>query len=118
MFKKILVIIVAAAVYLHFYPNEELTNWFNSSKEEAQTKFADISDTKAKVAPSKLISVLQRDFKNFTKFEVAYVKELAESRENLREFHKTYCETEQGNERLRREHVKKVCSTLEQYRIL
>ena len=118
MFKKILIIIVAAAVYLHYYPNEELTNWYNSSKEEAQTKFADISDTNARVAPSKLISVLQQDFKTFSKNEVTYVKSLAESRESLREFHKSYCLTEKNNDRLSRDHLLKVCSTLEQYRIL
>ena len=118
MFKKILIIIVAAAVYLHYYPNEELTNWYNSSKEAAQTKFADISDTKAKVAPSKLISVLQQDFKTFSKNEVAYVKSLAESRDSLREFHKTYCGTNKNNNRLSKSHLQLVCSTLEQYRIL
>lgn len=118
MFKNILIIIVAIAVYLHFYPNEALTNWYNTTKESATTQFADIADTKARVAPSKLINVLQQDFKKFSKHEVAYVKELAQSRESLRAFHKDYCETGKDNRRLRRDYQLIVCAKLEQYRIL
>ena len=106
------------ALYLHFYPNEALTNWYNSAKNSATTQFADISDTKARVAPSKLISELREDFKKFSKHEVAYVKELAQSRDNLRAFHKDYCKTGKDNTRLRRDYQLIVCAKLEQHRIL
>ena len=118
MLKNLLIIIVAIAVYLHFYPNQALTNWYEATKESATTQFADISDTKARVAPSKLINELRQDFKKFSKNEVAYVKELAQSRDSLRKFHKDYCQTGKDNMRLRRDYQLIVCSKLEQYRIL
>ncbi len=116
--KKLLIIIVAIAVYLHFYPNEELNAWYDKTKQQAKTKFSDIADTKARVSPTKLISGLQQDFKTFSKKEVAYVEQLAESRDNLRAFHKEYCEVTKDNIRLRRDHLILVCNKLEQYRIL
>ena len=118
MFKKLLILIVAAAVYLHFYPNQELNEWFSTTKEEAQQTFAEISDTKAKMAPSKLISALQQEFKKFSKKEVAYVKLIAESRDSLKAFHNEYCVKPKDNPRLRREYQSTVCETINRYRIL
>ena len=118
MFKNLIIIIVAIAVYLHFYPNEELNEWFSETKQQAQEDFSEIADTKAKVAPSKLISVLQTDFKKFSKNEVAYVKQVAETRDSLKAFHKEYCVEPKDNPRLRRQYQLKVCSTIDQYRIL
>ncbi|WNC72478.1 hypothetical protein RGQ13_00455 [Thalassotalea psychrophila] len=118
MFKNLIIIIVAAAVYLHFYPNEELNEWYSATIEEAQESFSEIADTKAKVAPSKLISVLHQDFKKFSKGEVAYVKKIAETRDSLKAFHKEYCVEPKDNPRLRRQYQLKVCATIDQYRIL
>ncbi|WOH36561.1 hypothetical protein RI844_14440 [Thalassotalea fonticola] len=118
MFKNLIIIIVAIAVYLHFYPNEEFNEWLSTTKEEAQESFAEIADTKAKVAPSKLISALQQDFKKFSKNEVAYVKKVAQTRDSLKTFHKEYCVEPKDNPRLRRQYQLKVCATIDQYRIL
>ena len=118
MFKNLIIIIVAAAVYLHFYPNEELNEWYSATKLEAQESFSEIADTKARVAPSKLISVLQQDFKKFSKNEVTYVKKIAETRDSLKAFHKEFCVEPKDNPRLRRQYQLKVCSTIDQYRIL
>ena len=116
--KYLLIVIVAVAVYLHFYPNEQLNEWYETNKENAQESFSEIADTKARVAPSKLISALQSDFKKFSKGEVAYVKEVAETRQSLKTFYKEYCVEIKDNPRLRREYLKKVCATVDQYRIL
>ncbi|QBY04276.1 hypothetical protein E2K93_07685 [Thalassotalea sp. HSM 43] len=118
MFKKILVIIVAAAVYLHFYPNAELTAWYNEQIGSAKQNFSEIADTKARVAPSKILTVLQPEFKKYSKREVAYVESIAASRDDLRLFYDEYCPNLKTNTRLRRAYLQQVCDTVDQYRIL
>lgn len=116
--KNLLVIIVAIAVYLHFYPNEQLNEWLSTQKNAVTDKFSEISDTKARVAPSKLLSVLSQDMKKFTKAEVAYVEEIVENRDSLKVFYADYCVTPKDNNRLRRAYQSKVCKAVDQYRIL
>ncbi|WP_068544480.1 hypothetical protein [Thalassotalea crassostreae] len=117
MLKNIIIIIVAIAVYLHFFPNEQLNEWFEESATKADEKFMDIVDTKARVAPSKIYTSLHKEMKKFSKQEVAYLKEITESREVLKGFYTSSCEEGQENRRLRREHLKMVCDKIDQYRV-
>ncbi|OUS23897.1 hypothetical protein A9Q98_14275 [Thalassotalea sp. 42_200_T64] len=116
--KNILIIIVAIAVYLHYYPNEQVNEWYDTYIGQAKQSLSEVTDTKVKVAPSKLLTVLQRDFEQYTKSEVAYIEAIASSRKSVRSFHQKYCGEFKGNTRLRHEHVKKACRTIDQYRIL
>ncbi|KGJ95980.1 hypothetical protein [Thalassotalea sp. ND16A] len=115
--KNILIIIVAIAVYLHFYPNEQVNEWYDTYIGQAKQSFSEVAETKVKVAPSKLLNELKRDFDKYTKGEIAYLEKIASSRSSVRAFHQEYCDKNNGNSRLRHEHLKKVCSTIEQYRI-
>ena len=115
--KQILIIIVAIAVYLHFYPNEQLNEWYDTYVGQAKQSLSKVTDTKVKVAPSKLLTVLRKDFKRYTKHEVAYLEEIASSRNSVRSFHQEYCGKSKGNSRLRSQYVKKACRAIEQYRI-
>lgn len=116
--KKLLILIVAIAVYLHFYPNEQINEWASTQKNMVTDKFSEISDTKARVAPSKLLSVLHQDMKKFTKTEVAYVNEIVKNRDSLTQFYNDYCVIPKDNRRLRRAYQSKVCEAVDQYRIL
>ncbi|MDN3652446.1 hypothetical protein QWY77_06675 [Thalassotalea ponticola] len=118
MFKKLLVIIVAAAVYLHFYPNAHLTEWYNQQISKTKETFNSVAQTKAQVAPSKVLQVLQPEFKEYSKREIAYVESITESRDKLGNFYHQYCPNLKTNTQLRREFLKQVCDTVDKYRIL
>ncbi len=117
MFKNLLIIVVAAAVYLHFYPNEDVNKWVAEQKENADELFNETFDTKARVSPKKLLSAMQKDMQKFTKAEVAYLETLVESRSDLKEFNKTYCGTTKRNPQMRDIQVDQVCEKISQQRI-
>ncbi|TLU65710.1 hypothetical protein FE810_07230 [Thalassotalea litorea] len=116
--KKLLILIVAAAVYLHYYPSPQLNAWWQQSLQWLDDKTSDYTDTKVGVKPSKLVTVLQPHFDKYSKMEEAYIRELATSRDNIREFHRQYCEEPKGNRRLNRNNQRQVCDVISQYRLL
>ena len=46
--KNLLILIVAAALFLHFYPQPELEDWFSEKKVTAIAIFAKATDTQVR----------------------------------------------------------------------
>ncbi|WP_394171811.1 hypothetical protein [Thalassotalea litorea] len=115
--KKILILIVAAAVYLHYYPSPQLNAWWEEQKTAIDNKFNDVMDTKARVSPSKLLSVMAGDLRKASKNERAYIEQLTESRDNIRNYYNEYCSTGKHNRRLSKNLQLNLCSNIEQHRL-
>lgn len=116
--KKIFILIVAAAVYLHFYPSSELGVWWKQQLQWLDEQTSEYTDTKVRVRPSKLVTVLTPEFSKYSRMEEAYIRELAESRENIKEFYFEYCNEPNVNRRLNRVLQNRVCEVIEQNRLL
>ncbi|WP_371187590.1 hypothetical protein [Thalassotalea maritima] len=116
--KNLLIIIVAIAVYLHYYPNQELNAWYDKQLNTAQTMFNEVAGTKLRISPKKVITVLSKELQNYSNSELAYVEQITDSRDNLRAFYSDYCPELKPNRKLRRAYVRQVCKAVDDYRIL
>ena len=53
-YEKYIILIVAAALFLHFYPQPELEAWFEEQKTEVLKVFSDATDTKVRLKSDKI----------------------------------------------------------------
>ena len=113
--KKLLILIVAGAIYFHFYPNEKLNSWIFEQKEFVLSYFSDATDTKVRLNSDKIYQDLSRDFSQFNSQEKAYVAEITSSREKVKSFNEQYCKTKKQTPKLHRDNLTKVCYTISKY---
>mgnify|MGYP001043584479 FL=1 len=114
--KKLLVLIVAVALYFHFYPNEKLNNWLLEQKTVALSYFSDATDTSVRLSANKVYKDLSGDFSQFSTKEQAYVAEITASSEKIINFYEQYCVKTKQTPKLRRDNLTKVCKTIGNYR--
>jgi len=113
--KNLLILIVAIALYLHFYPNDEVTKFYNDKKTFLLEGFAAFSDTKVRLKSEKIYTDLQSDLAKFSEEEVAHLKELTSSRDKVKEFYFNICQTDQRDVIFHINNEAKVCSTIARY---
>ncbi|MEI6893586.1 MAG: hypothetical protein V5789_02935 [Colwellia sp.] len=113
--KNLLFLIVAGALYLHFYPNEKVTKFYNDSKQAALASFKEFSDTKVRLKPDKIYQDLEGNLDHFSEEEVKHLKEITASRENVKVFYQTICKTVKRDIVFHITNEKKVCSTINHY---
>ena len=113
--KKLLILIVAAALYFHFYPNEKLNSWLLEQKAMVLSYFSDATDTKIRLKSDKIYQDLSRDFAQFNAQEQAYLAEITRNRDKVKSFYQTYCLNNKQTPKLHRDNLIKVCQTISQY---
>jgi len=113
--KKLLILIVAGALYFHFYPNEELNTWLLEQKSMVLSSFSEATDTNVKLKADKVYQDLSKDFSQFTVKEKAYVAEITSSHKKIKYFYERHCKINKQTPRLHRENLKKVCKAISQY---
>lgn len=112
--KNLLILIVFAAVFLHFYPQPEVTDWYNEQKEAALKIFSDATDTSVSLKADKIYKDLEPKFGSFRESEIKRLKEITSSKDNVKAFYTDFC----SNKRDRKFHVdnqKLVCQTISRY---
>jgi hypothetical protein len=113
--KNILILIVAAAVYLHFYPQPEVTKFYNETKATLLDGFSEFSDTSVRLKSDKIYTDLKPELNSFSEEEEIALKEIASSRNNVNNFYQSYCK---GNKRSNVFHPTnqiKICRTIDKY---
>ena len=113
--KKLLILIVAGAIYFHFYPNEKLNSWVFEQKEFVLSYFSDATDTKVRLKSDKIYQDLAKDFGQFNSQEKAYVAEITSSREKVKSFNEQYCKSKKQTPKLHRDNLTKVCHSISKY---
>ena len=113
--KNLLILIVAIALYLHFYPNAEVTKFYNEKKTFLLEGFATFSDTKVRLKSEKIYTDLQSDLAAFSEEEVTHLKELTSSRDNVKEFYFAVCQTDERDVVFHIKNEAKVCNTISRY---
>jgi len=116
--KKLLIIIAFAALYLHFYPNEKLNNWYSQEKNNLVTKFSEATDTGIKLRAEKIYTDLEPQFDSFSEEEIAELKRITQKRTSVKEFYEIYCNTEQENPIFHYLNEEKICTTISKYTAL
>jgi len=112
--KNLLILIVSIAVFLHFYPQPELTAWYNEQKDTALESFSDATDTKVRLKADKIYEDLKPKLNQFRPSEQRYLKEITSSRPNIKKFNREYCGKQQ-DPKLHRNNQALVCSTIAKY---
>ncbi len=113
--KKLLILIVAGALYFHFYPNEKLNSWLLEQKSVVLSHFSDATDTQVRLSPAKVYKDISRDFAQFNSKEQAYIAELTEKRETVISFYQQHCINKKHTSKLHRDNLIIVCKTISNY---
>jgi len=106
---------VAAAVFLHFYPQPEVTKFYNDTKESLLDGFAEFSDTSVRLKSDKIFIDLKPELESFSADEVAALKELTSSRSNVNDYYKDYCKSQKRSAIFHPNNHSKICKTISQY---
>jgi len=113
--KNILILIVAIALFLHFYPQSEVTQFYNEQKEVLLEGFNEFSDTKVRLKADKVFIDLESKLDSFSTEEVEYLKEITSSRSNVKTFYQNYCQEKTANATFHSVNQGKVCHTISKY---
>jgi hypothetical protein len=116
--KNLLILIVAIAIFLHFYPQPELENWFKEQKTNALSSFSDATDTKIRLNPQKIYNDLKPNFEQFNAEEQKFVREITSSREAVKVFFKDNCQEKRPVPKLHQKNQLLVCKKISNYQSL
>lgn len=116
--KNLLILIVAIAIFLHFYPQPELESWFEEQKTMVLSEFSNATDTKVRLNPDKIYKDLQPNIEQFNTDELAFVKNVTSSRESVKEFFKNYCKEKRPTPKLHQKNQQLLCTKISNYQSL
>ena len=116
--KNLLILIVAAALFLHFYPQPELEDWFAQQKDSVLEVFSEATDTKVRLKSDKIYSDLKSQFEHFSNEEQKFLKEITIDRKSVKAFFTDFCEGKQQSPNFHRENQEKVCRKIGEFSAL
>lgn len=115
--KNLLILIVAAAIFLHFYPQPKLEQWFEEQKTFVLGEFSDATDTKVRLKADKIYTDLKPHYNQFSSQELAFLKEITSNRKSVIAFYQEFCGTAPVKRTPKFHQVNQtlVCKTISQY---
>jgi len=113
--KNILILIVAAAVFLHFYPQPEVTKFYNETKASLLDGFSEFSDTSVRLKSDKIFLDLKPEFDSFSEDEVSALKELTLTRDSVNSFYNNFCKSKKRSAIFHKNNQAKICKTIGKY---
>ncbi|MBL4823439.1 MAG: hypothetical protein JKX90_07945 [Colwellia sp.] len=113
--KNLLILIVAVALFLHFYPQPEVTKLYDEKKNMLLDGFAQFSDTQVRLKADKVFIDLKPKLKQFSAEEVKYLKEITLSRANIKSFFEEYCTSQKRSIIFHPTNQAAVCKTIRRY---
>lgn len=114
--KKILILIVGIAIYLHFYPQEELTQYYEDKKAELMTKLSQSTKVSFTTNLHNIYEELKAEYIGFSSAELAEIKAVTRSVDHLTEFHQKVClQGQASNTPFHPDNLDKVCQKITQF---
>lgn len=114
--KNLLILIVAIAVFLHFYPQPELDKWFEQQKSIVLTKFSEATSTQVQLSPERVAKDIAKHFNTFRESERNHTHSITSSRSSIKQYYKEYCsQSVKRDQKLHQENQKKVCQSINKY---
>lgn len=107
--KKLLILIVSAAIYLHFFPNPELTQFYEDKKSQFLNKMSQSSQVTFKKKMNNIYNEIKADYVGFSATELAKLKDITESVESIEQFNEEYCVKGKKNKNFHPDHIDKIC---------
>ena len=116
--KKLLILIVAAALFLHFYPQPDVEEWFTEQKTKVSDTFSEATDTQVRLKADKIYNDLKDQFANFSNEEQVFLQEITVDRQSVKAFFVEFCEGNEQSPNFHRENQEKVCRKIAQFSAL
>lgn len=116
--KKLLILAAFVALYLHYYPNETINDWFNKQKETVVTKVSEVTDTSIKLKAEKVFIDLKSEFSSFSREEIEELKKITANRDSVKRFYQEYCRGDNTNPIFHYVNEEKICRTIGRYESL
>ena len=113
--KHLLILIVAAAVFLHFYPQPEVTEFYETTIADLQEGFSEFSDTKVRLNTAKIRSDLEPNLKSFSKKETKQLDILLADRKKLRVFYYDFCKETKRSRHFQADNQADLCRVIGRY---
>jgi hypothetical protein len=116
--KNLLILIVGASLYFHFYPNEKVTQYYESQVQYLQSFFSEMGNTKLQLKADKIYTDLENELDSFSDKEVERLKVITSHRTVVKEFYQSICKKNQRDIVFHITNEKKVCTTIGRYKNL
>ena len=116
--KNLLILIVAIALFLHFYPQPEIEQKYEEIKTQMLNAFSDATDTKIRLKADKVYTDLKPELDSFSEEEVNYLKEITTDRRSVKDFYVNYCEGKKQTPIFHSSNLSKVCKAIGNYQSL
>jgi hypothetical protein len=113
--KNLLILIVAFALFLHFYPQPKLEKWYNDKIEAALNTFPDTFDTKVRLNTDKILTDLKSEMHYFSPQERAELTQLVSSRKSVKTFYADICLAKKRQLIFRPVILSQICQTISKY---
>jgi hypothetical protein len=113
--KKLLILIVGIAIFLHFYPQPEFEQWLYQQKERHLDEYLEVFDTKVSMKVDKIWTDLKPELHSFKPKEQELLREITASKSATKAFYRDYCKTRKRNFAFQDRNQKRVCLTIHKY---
>ncbi len=113
--KNLLILIIASALFLHFYPQPEVTEFYENKKKMLLDSFAEFSETKVRLKSDKILVDLKPKLEQFSVEEVEYLKKITLSKTSVSEFYEEYCKNKKRSIIFHSTNQTEVCKQISQY---
>ena len=114
--KNLLILIVAAAVFLHFYPQPELEAWYEEKMTIVMDKFGEFTSTQVQLKPERVYLDIEAKFSTFRKSEQAHVKKITQTSDSIEGYYIRFCKNRSNrDQKLHRNNQEIVCRIIDSY---
>ena len=114
--KNILILIVAAAVFLHFYPQPELEDWYEEQKAMVLEVFGEATSTKVRLNKERVYADITKQFSSFRENERERARDITMTRSDIKDYFFEYCPlTKKRDHKFHSDNQRKVCQIMSQY---
>ena len=113
--KNLLILIVAFAVFLHFYPQPHLEKWYEYKKQSTLDALSNIFDTKARLNTDKILTDLKSKMGDLSQQERVQLEQLVSSRKSVKAFYADICLAKKPQIIFRPVVQREICQTISEY---
>lgn len=117
--KKLLILIVFGAVFLHYFPQPELETWYEDKKSYVLDEVSKATDTQIRLSVKKVMDEIAPKIEHLNEEQQDYIKEVTSDRASVNDFFIENCkEGSKNNEMLTKANVAQVCQVMGKYQSL
>ena len=103
---------ISLYLFLHFYPQPELEDWYAEQKAMVMDTFSEATDTQVRLKADKIYLDLKSQFDHFSSEEQDFLKEMTADRASVKAFFTKFCQGNQQSPHFHRDNQIKVCSKI------